>query len=148
MQRKLDIGSILFFNILIICLISSIYFNVLPQNEITLGIGIIFSIFYFGINIYIGYKYNLRLKEAFVVGIIGSGICLFLGIFSLYTNFILNKPNEAIWLIKPYFSPTLSIVKIFSIKITLASPFVLMLINIALVIFGSISKNIVNKLSS
>ncbi|MEG0843900.1 MAG: hypothetical protein RRZ84_06465 [Romboutsia sp.] len=148
MQKLLDIGSKLFFDILIVCLISSIYFNVLPQNNITSSISTIFCIFYFGVNFYSGFKNNLTLKEAIIIGVIGCGIGLFLGLFSLYTNFILHNSRYAISIIKPYFIPTWPIMKMFLGEITIAYPFILMVINIALVIFGSISKNILNKLLS
>lgn len=135
----------LFFNILIICLLSYIYFTILPMNEITLTLGLIFCIFYFGCNFYTGYRYDLKLLEALIAGIIGCGIGIFLGIFAIYTQSILQNPDIAIWMIMPYFIPTLSITKIFSITVTLDYAFILMIINVLLVIIGSITKNIMNK---
>lgn len=147
MQKIFDTGEKLFFNTLIICLISCIYFNILPKNTIILMIGFIFCILYFGINFCTGYKNSLTIVEAFVVGIMGCGVGLFLGAFALYTNFILNSTDTAIWMVMPYFSPTISIIQRFSIEVTFAYPFILMALNIVLVIAGSFSKKLMNKLN-
>ena len=52
-------GEKLFFNTLIICLASFIYFTILPSNKITLAVGFIFGLIYFGINFYIGYIFAM-----------------------------------------------------------------------------------------
>lgn len=147
MQKIFDASERLFFNILIICLISCIYFNIFPKNTITITIGLIFCIFYFGINFYTGYFNNLSIREAIIVGSIGCSIGLFLGFFAIYTKFVLDSPNIAIWMIMPYFSPTISLLNVSATKITFAYPFIIMILNIFLVIMGSISKKIMNKLS-
>ena len=107
----------LFFDILIIALVSFLYFNYISMSEFTLLLGLIFSFIYFGINFYIGYKYKLKFVESLIVGIIGSGMGIFFIFFSLYAEFILKMPNFATWIAIPYFIPTMSIVKLFSINI-------------------------------
>lgn len=146
MQKIFDASERLFFNILIICLISCIYFNIFPKNTTTTTIGLVFCIIYFGSNFYTGYFNDLSIKEAIIVGIVGCGIGLFLGFFAIYTNYILKSQNTAIWMIMPYYSPTISLIKIIEKQITFIYPFILMIINISLVIIGSISKKIMNKL--
>ncbi len=70
---------------------------------------------------------------------------LFLLFFALYTDLILGNSQSALWLITPYFMPTMSLVRIFFEDITIAYPIVLMIINISLVLLGSITKKIMNK---
>lgn len=147
MQKVFKAGEELFFDILLICLVSFIYFEFIPMNDIVLVIGVIFSILYFGVNIYIGYKYKLNISDSLMVGVIGCGVGLFLSLFSLYSQIILNSPNMALWIIKPYFIPTMSLIKLFINNINLSYVFILMLINILLVPIGSISKKFMNKLS-
>ena len=147
MQKVFKAGEELFFDILLICLVSFIYFEFIPMNDIMLVIGVIFSILYFGVNIYIGYKYKLNISDSLMVGVIGCGVGLFLSLFSLYSQIILNSPNMALWIIKPYFIPTMSLIKLFINNISLSYVFILMLINILLVPIGSISKKFMNKLS-
>ena len=69
------------------------------------------------------------------------------GIHSSLLNWgkVLNNSSFAIWLISPYFAPTLSIINIFSISVNLSYPFILMIINILLVVLGSIASAIMNK---
>lgn len=148
MQKIFDASERLFFNILIICLISCIYFNIFPNNMTTITIGLIFCIAYFGSDFYTGYFNDLSFKESIIVGILGCGVGLFLGFFAIYTNYILKSPNTAIWMIMPYYSPTISLVRLFAKQINFAYPFILMIINILFVIIGSISKKIMNKLSN
>ncbi len=145
MKKVYSISEKLFFDLLIICLISYIYFILLPINNFTIMLGTIFALFYFGCNFYMGYRYKLNLLEAMVVGIYGCGMGLFLAFFALYTQLILNNSEFAIWLISPYFAPTLSIINIFSIQVNLNYPFILMIINILLVVLGSIASAIMNK---
>ncbi len=147
MQKVFKAGEELFFDILLICLVSFIYFEFIPMNDIMLVIGVIFSILYFGVNIYIGYKYKLNISDSLMVGVIGCGVGLFLSLFSIYSQIILNSPNMALWIIKPYFIPTMSLIKLFINNISLSYVFILMLINILLVPIGSISKKFMNKLS-
>ena len=137
----------LFFSILIIALVSFLYFNYIYINEFTLLLGLVFSCIYFLVNFYIGYKYKLKLIRAFAVGTIGSAMGLFLIFFSLYAQFILDMPNFATWIVEPYFIPTMSIVKLFSIDINYLYAPLLVIINIFLVVAGSAIKNIMNKLS-
>ena len=137
----------LFFYILIISLVSFIYFNYISMSEFTLLLGLLFSFIYFGVNFYIGYKYKLKFIESLIVGIIGSGMGIFFILFSLYAEFILKMPNFANWISTPYFIPTMSIVKLFSININYLYSPLLMIINIILVVIGSIIKNIMNKTS-
>ena len=70
---------------------------------------------------------------------------LFLLFFALYTDLILGNSQSALWLITPYFMPTMPLVRIFFEDITIAYPIVLMIINISLVLLGSITKKIMNK---
>ena len=137
----------LFFSILIIALVSFLYFNYISMNEFTLLLGLIFSCIYFLVNFYIGYKYKFKLIKALAVGTIGSAMGLFLIFFSLYSQFILDMPNFATWVVEPYFIPTMSIVKLFSIDINYLYAPLLVIINIFLVVAGSALKNIMNKLS-
>ena len=148
MQKLFSLSEKLFFNILFICLASFIYFIFLPMNETTISIGMIFCVLYFGMNFYTGYKYNLKITESIIVAIIGCGVGLFLSVFALYAQLILHSPNIATWITMPYYIPTLSLAKLFSINITLAYTFYLMIINILLVIIGACSRNIMNKFFS
>ena len=136
----------LFFDILIISLVSFIYFNYISMSEFTLLLGIILSFIYFGVNFFIGYKYKLKIINSLIVGIVGSGMGIFFIFFSIYAQFILKMPNFANWIAIPYFIPTMSIVKLFSIDINYLYAPILMIINIILVVIGSITKNIMNKL--
>ena len=72
---------------------------------------------------------------------------IFFIFFSLYSEFILNIPNFANWIVIPYFIPTMSIIKLFSIEINYLYAVILMFLNIFLVVIGSILKNIMNKSS-
>lgn len=145
MQKIFDASEKLFFNILIICLISCIYFNIFPKNIFTIAIGLIFAIAYFGTNFYVGYLNSLSIKESLIVGVVGSFIGIFLGFFAVYTYYVLNSPEKALMIVMPYFSPTTSVVNLFLKNVSISYPFILMFINIILVIIGSISKKIVNK---
>ncbi|WP_296647008.1 hypothetical protein [Romboutsia sp. 13368] len=137
----------LFFSILVIALVSFLYFNYISMNEFTLLLGLVFSCIYFLVNFYIGYKYKFKLMRALAVGTIGSAMGLFLIFFSLYAQFILDMPNFATWVVEPYFIPTMSIVKLFSIDINYLYAPLLVIINLFLVVAGSMLKNIMNKLS-
>ncbi|MBO3443136.1 hypothetical protein [Clostridium sp. CCUG 7971] len=145
MQKVFQAGEALFFDILIICLVSFIYFNFLPITNLTLTIGMVFAILYIGVNFYVGYKYNLKFLESLIVGLIGCSMGLFLLFFALYTQYILNSPNTALWIAMPYFSPTMSAIKMFIKEISISYVIYLMFINIAMVVMGSFSKFIINK---
>ncbi len=145
MEKIFHTGEKIFFITLIICIVSSVYFTIVPLNYITLSIGFIFLVGYFGVNFYIGITNDLNIREAIVVGLIGCGMGLFLLFFALYTDLILGNSQSALWLITPYFMPTMSLVRIFFEDITIAYPIVLMIINISLVLLGSITKKIMNK---
>ena len=145
MEKIFHTGEKIFFITLIICIVSSVYFTIVPLNYITLSVGFIFLVGYFGVNFYIGITNDLNIREAIVVGLIGCGMGLFLLFFALYTDLILGNSQSALWLITPYFMPTMSLVRIFFEDITIAYPIVLMIINISLVLLGSITKKIMNK---
>ena len=145
MEKIFHTGEKIFFITLIICIVSSVYFTIVPLNYITLSIGFIFLVGYFGVNFYIGITNYLNIREAIVVGLIGCGMGLFLLFFALYTDLILGNSQSALWLITPYFMPTMSLVRIFFEDITIVYPIVLMIINISLVLLGSITKKIMNK---
>ena len=147
MKNVFKASEELFFDILIISLVSFIYFNYISINEFTLLLGLVFSFIYFGVNFYIGYKYKFKFVESLIVGTMGSGMGIFFIFFSLYAEFILKMHNFANWISIPYFIPTMSIVKLFSININYLYAPVLIIINIILVVIGSITKNIMNKLS-
>ena len=147
MKNVFNASEELFFDILIFALLSFLYFNYISMSEFTLLLGLIFSFIYFGVNFYIGYKYKLKFIDSLIVGIMGSGMGIFLIFFSFYAEFIFKMPNFANWIAIPYFIPTMSIVKLFSININYLYAPVLMIINIILVVIGSITKNIMNKSS-
>lgn len=146
MKKMYKASEELFFNMLIISLLSFLYFNYISMDKFTLVLGSIFSFIYFGINFYTGYKYKLNFINSLIVGVIGSGVGIFFMLFSIYAQFILKMPNFANWVVIPYFIPTMSIVNIYNININYLYAPILLLINIMLVIFGSVIKNIVNKL--
>jgi len=135
----------LFFDIIIISLVSFLYFNYISMNKFTLILGLVFSFIYFGINVYIGYKYKLSIIDSLIVGIAGSGMGIFFIFFSIYSQFILKTPNFANWVVMPYFIPTMSIVNLFSINITYLYAPILFIINIFLVVIGSQIKKLINK---
>ena len=135
----------LFFGIIIISLVSFLYFNYISMNKFTLILGLVFSFIYFGINLYIGYKYKLSIIDSLIVGIAGSGMGIFFIFFFFYSQFILEMPNFANWVVMPYFIPTMSIIDLFSINITYLYSPTLFIINIFLVIIGSLLKKVMNK---
>ena len=135
----------LFFDIIIISLVSFLYFNYISMNKFTLILGLVFSFIYFGINLYIGYKYKLSIIDSLIVGIVGSGMGIFFMFFSIYSQFILEMPNFANWVVMPYFISTMSIVNLFYIDITYLYAPTLFIINIFLVIIGSLLKKVINK---
>lgn len=147
MQKVFKAGEELFFDVLLICLMSFIYFEFIPVNNIMILVGIIFSVLYFSVNIYIGYKYKLNISDSLMVGVIGCGVGIFLSIFSIFSQIILHSSNMALWILKPYFIPIMSLIDLFINNIGLSDIFILILINILLVPFGSIIKNFMNKLS-
>ena len=147
MERIIKYGGKLFFGSLVICILSFFYFKLIPCTKISNLIGYIFLEAFLGYNFYIGYKYKLKFIDSLIVGIMGSGMGIFLIFFSFYAEFILKMPNFANWIAIPYFIPTMSIVKLFSININYLYAPVLMIINIILVVIGSITKNIMNKSS-
>ena len=57
------------------------------------NLGLVFSFIYFGINLYIGYKYELSIIDSLIVGIAGSGMGIFFIFFSIYSQFILKMDN-------------------------------------------------------
>ena len=147
MQKSFNVGEKLFFDVLIICLVSFIYFKVVPMNNITFFIGLIISIIYFGINFYMGYKYDLKASEALIVGTMGCGIGIFLSIFAIYMQYVLQSPDSAIWIVMPYYIPTLPIIDLFIKDLSILYVLELMIVNILLVIAGSFSRKIMNKLT-
>ena len=146
MQKAFNVGEKLFFDVLIICLVSFIYFKIVPMNEITFSIGILICTFYFGVNFYTGYKYNLTTTEALFVGIMGCGVGIFLSFFAIYMHFVLQSHNGAILIAMPYIIPTTPIIKLFIKELSIVYVFELIFINVFLVIFGSFIRKIMNKL--
>ncbi|MGL4912618.1 MAG: hypothetical protein ACRC3Y_09330 [Romboutsia sp.] len=147
MQKSFNVGEKLFFDVLIICLVSFVYFKVVPMNDITFFIGLIISIIYFGINFYMGYKYDLKASEALIVGIMGCGVGIFLSFFAIYTQLVLQNPNTAMWILMPYYSPTLPVIDLFIKDLSILYVLELMVVNILLVIAGSFTRKIMNKLT-
>lgn len=145
MEKIFHTGEKIFFTTLIICIVSYLYFTMVPLNEITLNIGYIFLLFYFGINFYIGSISDLNIREAFLSGIIGCGVGLFLLIFAMFAQIIMQDTQFALWIMKPYYIPTISLVEVFFDDISMLYPIILMIINISLVVIGCITKNIMNK---
>ena len=64
MKNVFNASEELFFDILIIALLSFLYFNYISMSKFTLLLGLIFSFIYFGVNFYIGYKYKLKKTTA------------------------------------------------------------------------------------
>ncbi|SCH29859.1 Uncharacterised protein [uncultured Clostridium sp.] len=146
MEKIIHTGGKVFFTTLILSIISYLYFTILPLNYITIYIGCIFLVVYFGVNIYIGLTTNMDLIEAILVGTIGCSMGLFLLFFSLYSQLVLKNSDLALWIIKPYFIPTMSLINITSNNnITVIYPIILMIINISLVVVGNVIKKAMNK---
>ncbi len=91
MKNVFNASEELFFDILIIALLSFLYFNYISMSKFTLLLGLIFSFIYFGVNFYIGYKYKLKFIDSLIVGIMGSGMGIFLIFFSFYAEFIFKN---------------------------------------------------------
>ncbi|WP_195251721.1 hypothetical protein [Romboutsia sp. 1001713B170207_170306_H8] len=88
----------------------------------------------------------MDLIEAILVGTIGCSMGLFLLFFSLYSQLVLKNSDLALWIIKPYFIPTMSLINITSNNnITVIYPIILMIINISLVVVGNVIKKAMNK---
>ena len=62
MEKIFHTGEKIFFITLIICIVSSVYFTIVPLNYITLSIGFIFLVGYFGVNFYIGITNDLNIR--------------------------------------------------------------------------------------
>ena len=71
------------------------------------------------------------------------GIILLL--FALYSDLIIRNHEFAMWIIKPYYIPTMSLISVYFSHITIFYPIVLIGINISLVVMGNINKRIMNK---
>lgn len=140
MQKIFDIGERLFFNNILICLLSYIYFNIFPINQITILIGFIFPILFFTLNLYAGYESKLLFKEAIIVGIMGCGLGIILYLFSLYVYFVIGNSNGAILLVEPYLSPIMSIIKLYYNDINIFCPAIVIVINTSLVLIGNLLK--------
>lgn len=137
MERIIKYGGKLFFASLIICILSFLYFKLIPYTKISNLIGYIFLEAFLGYNFYIGYKYKLTQKEAIIVGILGCGFGLFLLFFATYTYYILNEAYWGIWMVEFYFLPTMSFINDFFKETTLVYPINLIIFNIFLVFLGS-----------
>lgn len=145
MEKIFHTGEKIFFTTLIICMISYLYFTILPLNDTIISIGCIFLIIYFGVNFFVGSISDLKIIESIIVGIMGSFIGVFLSMFALYAHLIMNDYELAIWIIKPYYAPTMSLVNLYFNEVTIGYPIILMFINISLVVIGTISRRIMNK---
>jgi len=145
MEKIFHTGEKIFFTTLIICIISYLYFTILPLNDITISIGCIFLLIYFGVNFFVGSTSDLKITESIIVGIIGSFMGLFLSIFALYAQLIMENYELAMWIIKPYYAPTMSLINLYFDEVTIFYPIILIFINIILVVMGTISNRIMNK---
>ena len=145
MEKIFHTGEKIFFTTLIICIISYLYFTILPLNDITISIGCIFLLIYFGVNFFVGSTSDLKITESIIVGIIGSFMGLFLSIFALYAQLIMENYELAMWIIKPYYAPTMSLINLYFDEVTIFYPIILIFINIFLVVMGTISNRIMNK---
>jgi len=145
MEKIFHTGEKIFFTTLIICIISYLYFTILPLNDITISIGCIFLLIYFGVNFFVGSTSDLKITESIIVGIIGSFMGLFLSIFALYAQLIMENYELAMWIIKPYYVPTMSLINLYFDEVTIFYPIILIFINIFLVVMGTISNRIMNK---
>ena len=137
MKNVFNASEELFFDILIIALLSFLYFNYISMSKFTLLLGLIFSFIYFGVNFYIGYKYKLSIKESLIVGILGCGFGIFLLFFATYTYYILNDIYWSNWMVEFYFLPTMSFINDFFKDMTLIYTVSLIILNILLVFLGS-----------
>ena len=137
MKNVFNASEELFYDILIIALLSFLYFNYISMSEFTLLLGLIFSFIYFGVNFYIGYKYKLSIKESLIVGILGCGFGIFLLFFATYTYYILNDIYWSNWMVEFYFLPTMSFINDFFKDMTLIYTVSLIILNILLVFLGS-----------
>lgn len=147
MNKAYEVGEKLFFCTLIICLISFIYFKIIPIYNNIYFVNLVICFTYFFINIYFGYKYNLKIKEGIIVGIMGCGVGLFLAFFALYIFFILKNSESAIQIVMPYLIPTKFIMDNLVQNIDLMYLFDIMIVNILLVVFGGIIKKIVDNIN-
>ena len=145
MEKVFHAGEKIFFTTLITCIMSYLYFTILPLNEITISIGCIFLIIYFGINYYIGSTSDLKTLDCIIVGIIGASMGIILLLFALYSDLIIRNHEFAMWIIKPYYIATMSLISVYFSHITIFYPIVLIGINISLVVMGNINKRIMNK---
>ena len=100
MEKVFHAGEKIFFTTLITCIMSYLYFTILPLNEITISIGCIFLIIYFGINYYIGSTSDLKTLDCIIVGIIGASMGIILLLFALYSDLIIRNHEFAMWIIK------------------------------------------------
>lgn len=145
MKNTFDLGEKLFFNTLIICIISFIYFKIIEIESSNLIIEILFALFFFLTNFYYGYKYNLKCKESLIVGSMGAGLGIFLSFFSLCAHFLIEGSKSSISFSILYLSPIHSIFNYLSEYNSIVNVFTIIIINIFLVVIGGQLRNITNK---
>lgn len=145
MKNAFDLGEKLFFNTLIICIISFIYSNIIEVESSNLIIEILFALFFFLINFYYGYKYSLKLKESLIVGLMGAGLGIFLSFFSLCAYFLIENSKSSISFSVLYLSPIQLISNYLSGYNSIVNIFTIITINIFLVVIGGQLRNITNK---
>jgi hypothetical protein len=112
MVKILDIGGNLFFRIVELICLATIYFYVFPASSIMINIGFIFAIAFYSIFIYYGYKSKMGFKKGLLIGAVGSLVAFTFGFFALYLYLVSEQPATAIWLMGPWIIPTTSITKI------------------------------------
>ncbi|MGM9533992.1 MAG: hypothetical protein ACI3VR_02020 [Intestinibacter sp.] len=137
MERIIKYGGKLFFGSLIICILSFFYFKLIPCGEVSNLIGYVFLEVFLGYNFYVGYRYELNFKEAFIVGILGSGFGIFLLFFASYTHYVIDEAYWSIWMMQFYFMPTMSFIADFSVDVSLGYVVFLIIFSTVLVVLGA-----------
>jgi hypothetical protein len=137
MVKILDIGGNLFFRIVELIILATIYFYVFPVSSIIINIGFIFSIAFYSIFFYYGYKSKMGFTKGLLIGAVGSLVAFTFGFFALYLYLVSDKPATAIWLMYPWIAPTISITKILPNSINDFYPIISVSISILLTGIGS-----------
>ena len=145
MVKILDIGGNLFFRTVEIMILAAIYFYVLPANSVIINIGFIFSIAFYSMFFYYGYKSKMGFKNGLLIGAVGSLVAFTFGFFALYLYLVSDKPAAAMWVIQPWIIPTISITKLLPNNLNNFYPIISLAIAILLTGIGSLIGEIKHK---
>lgn len=137
MVKILDIGGNLFFRIVELICLATIYFYVFPASSIMINIGFIFAIAFYSMFFYYGYKSKMGFKKGILIGAVGSLVAFTFGFFALYLYLVSEQPSTAIWLMGPWITPTISITKMLPNNINNFYPVISTFITILLTGIGS-----------